>query len=254
VFIFQDFIVDTFHDITIGKCVLINGFPHCACCRGFPCSELNEAHSLQKINNREEYIRNRNREISEDDYKVFIEPYTGLSHLNTIRLSIPKKDLKDFKKFNQKTKVTPFVHDEMNEAILLTLYSVMSSLCIERDISYARNQTLERKREDLMNLLWAAGSFGILPMDKDYLELNSQTYTSLKIGGMYERLLEQLSDLKKYDIQGEVIPLVEKGWLTPMGGLRKEGWVFRLKFGESLGGTKGLRVFRDYVQKLKIRR
>jgi hypothetical protein len=94
------------------------------------------------------------------------------------------------------------------------------------------------------------GCYGTLIRERGYLELDSYTFMSLKINGMYDTLLEYLNDLVRYDVHGEGIPLVEKGWLTPMRGLRKEGWVLRLKFGDSLGGMGTLNLFFDYIQKL----
>ena len=55
--------------------------------------------------------------------------------------------------------------------------------------------------------------------------------------------------MKKYDIHGAIIPLVEKGWLTPMGGLRKKGWKLVLKTGNEVKpGT--LKTVKNYIQKL----
>lgn len=38
-----------------------------------------------------------------------------------------------------------------------------------------------------------------------------------------------------------------------MGGLRKEGWMFRLKFGDSFKGTDTLKVFKDYIHRLNAK-
>lgn len=94
------------------------------------------------------------------------------------------------------------------------------------------------------------GRFGNFSKDGSYIELDSKTFMTQKIHGMYNTLLGYLNDLKKHDILCEIIPLVSKGWLTPMGGLRKEGWIFRLKFGDPVRGGDTLQVFKDYVQKL----
>ena len=74
-----------------------------------------------------------------------------------------------------------------------------------------------------------------------------------KIHGMfYNVLLDYISDFKKYDIHCETVPIIEKGWQTPLGGLRKEGWVFRLKFGDLLG-TETLQVFKDYTTRISTK-
>lgn len=99
--------------------------------------------------------------------------------------------------------------------------------------------------------MWAVGNFGVFNKSNGYIELDSNTFMSQKIHGMfYNVLLEYINDFKKYDIHCEIVPLIKKGWLTPLGGLRKEGWVFRLKFGDSLKGTKTLELFKDYANRL----
>ena len=80
--------------------------------------------------------------------------------------------------------------------------------------------------------------------------MDSKTFMEQKIQGMYNILTDNLNELSKYDVYGEVVPLITKGWLTPMGGLRKKGWVFRLSFGDLLNGKSTLMAFKDYVCKL----
>jgi hypothetical protein len=64
-------------------------------------------------------------------------------------------------------------------------------------------------------------------------------------------LKDHLDDLKKYDLQAEIIPFIKGRWLTPGGGLKKEGWTIRLSFGYSLKGSKTLLTFIDYTSALK---
>ena len=231
----------------IRKCAIINNIDNCAYCKGFPCDELLKTHSVQNIKNREDFIKQMGKEISEEEYNLFIKPYTGLIHLTKLRQTLSEKDFKDYKKFSSKTRFAPF---KSKRESLENIYILLTTLCIEHDVSYARSQTLEHKREHLIKLLWATGSYGNYNKDENYIELDSNTFMSQKIQGFYHVLLDYLKELKKYDIHGEVIPLIEKGWLTPMGGLRREGWIFRLKFGDSLMGEEPLFVFQDYIKKL----
>ena len=92
------------------------------------------------------------------------------------------------------------------------------------------------------------GLYGELT-DDDILELDAGTFSSQKINGMYKTLMDNLYELKKFNIHGEIIPLVEKGWLTPLGGLRKNGWKLVLKTGNEVK-TGTLKIVKDYVQKL----
>ena len=67
---------------------------------------------------------------------------------------------------------------------------------------------------------------------------------------MHPILLEYFNDLKEYDVHCEIVPLIEKGWLTPTGGLRNNGWMMRLAFGESLKGKETIEIFKEYIMKL----
>jgi hypothetical protein len=235
------------------KCAMINEIDNCAYCTGFPCDEVLKAHSVQKINNRDEFIKKTGKEVSDNDYRIFIEPYTGIYHLNKIRQTLTDKDLKKYKSYSIKAKFAYFDNSNFKQKALEKIYLLLTTICIEKNISYARFQTLENKREQLMKILWAMGYHGILNKDNGIFELDSNTFLSNKIHGMYAMVQEYIKDLKTYDVCCEVVPLVKQGWLTPMGGLRKEGWVFRLEFGDSLDGIKTQRVFNDYIQKLNAK-
>jgi hypothetical protein len=230
----------------IRKCAMINGLENCAYCSAFPCDELQSAHSLQKISSRGEYINKTGKRISEKDYKLFIEPYTGLFRLNKIRKNLSKKDYKDYKRFSVKNKFAPLPADLKN---LKLIYTFLTSVYIEQNIPYAKLQTLESKREQLLKILWTILLYG---NEKSgcYLELDAKTFLSHKIGGMYNKLLENFHELKKYGIYCQIVPLVENGWLTPLGGLRKEGWFIKLTFGEQPDGIKELKAFKEYVLRL----
>jgi hypothetical protein len=237
----------------IRKCAMVNGIENCAFCSGYPCEELTRTHSVQKIFNRQDFVKQTGKEISEADYSHFIEPYAGLYHLNKVRESLTENQIREYKKFSSKSLFAHFDDLMENRNAFLKIYLLLTSICIEKNISYARFHSLEKKREQLLRILWATGCYGIPGCDYRFLELDSNSFMSLKLQGMYSILTDHLYELRKYDVYGEVVPLIEKGWLTPMGGLRKQGWVFRLKFGESLKGIETLNVFKNYVSKLNLK-
>lgn len=237
----------------IRKCAMINEIENCAYCKGFPCEELLKAHSVQQISNRDEFIKKTGKEISEQDYRLFIEPYAGLYRLNQIRQKIADKDFKDFKTFSIRIKFADFNRAIDGQESLKRIYSILSAICVEKNIPYARLQAIEYKREQFIKILWAVGNFGIYNKSHGYIELDSNTFMTQKIHGMfYNVLLNYIHDFKKYDIHCEIVPLIEKGWQTPLGGLRKVGWVFRLKFGDLLG-TETLQIFKDYTTRLNTK-
>lgn len=234
----------------IRKCAMINGIENCAFCTGFPCDELIKVHNLQKISSREEYIEQKGKEISATGYKLFVEPYTGLSRLNDIRKTLTEKDYKVYKRYSPRTRYAPLTNDLKLRESLKIIYFLLTTIGIEKNVSYARLQTLARKREQLLKILWTMGLYGAHNTSDSYLELDGKTFLSQKVPGMYPTLLDYFNDLKMMDIHGEIVPLKDKGWLTPMGGLRKEGWVIRLTFGKSLNGNKTLAEFRNYICRL----
>jgi len=38
--------------------------------------------------------------------------------------------------------------------------------------------------------------------------------------------------------------------MTPLGGLRKEGWMISMKFDENINGIKTLKTFKEYIDML----
>jgi len=234
----------------IRKCAIINNLDNCAFCSEFPCDELLEVHSVQKITNRTEFVKRTGKEISEYDYKLFIEPYTGLKHLREIRKTLSTKDYKEYKKFSPKIKFSQFDVDSPRQECLKTIYSILTTIGIEYDISFARLQTLKYKREQLVKILWVLGCYGKYIKNHRYVELDGKTFLSHKMRGMYKQLIEYFDELKQYDIYCEIIPMVKKGWLTPMGGLRKDGWKVRFEFRNKSNEIDTLTTFMEYIQKL----
>ena len=237
----------------IRQCAMINEIENCAYCRIFPCDELLKVHSVQTITNRAEFTRQTGRQISEEDYNFFIEPYAGLQHLNKISKTISDDKIKDYKKFTNKVKTARFDNSVSNPETLRKIHSLLAGIGIESEIPFARLRAIEKNREQIMKILWAAGSRGTLLEKDGVVELDSLTFLSQEISCMYSGLLDYFTELKKYDVHCEITPLVEKGWLTPMGALRKTGWKFKLKFGETLNGTATLVIFLEYARKLQAR-
>jgi len=235
------------------KCAITNGFDNCAFCKGFPCEELLEVHSIQKIKDRKAFIRKTGKEITDQEYQEIIEPYTGINHLTKIRQHLKVKDLRDFKEFSAKVKFAGFENSYEELEGLMEIHSLLTTMYVSQNVSYARLQTLETKRGKLLKILWAIGLYGKLKEAGRYVELDGKSFLSQKILSMYKVLLDNVNDLEKIDIHCEIIPLVVKGWLTPSGGLRKEGWIIRLSFGESLNGCTTLKKFMDYILKLNER-
>jgi len=235
----------------VRKCAMINDISNCAYCIDFPCKELLEVHSLQNIKSREDFIRIKGRQISEKDYQKIIEPYTGLNHLQEIRKDLTEKDYKNTRKFSISPKFTPIEKIEEKSNNIKAIYSILTNLAVADNVSYAAYLTLINKRKKLLLIIWAIAGDGIINHKDEYLELDAKSFLANKIPSTYSVLKDYFLDLKIHDINCDLIPLDEKKWITPGGGLRKEGWVVRLSFGASLSGWKTLLQFKDYISRLK---
>lgn len=230
----------------VRRCAIVNGIENCAFCTGFPCEELINIHSLQAIRNREEFIDRSGKLVPEEDYMRFIEPYAGIGHLTKIRGSLTMEDLKDFKKYTSQKRSIPFENKSNQPEEVQIIHTLLTTLFTGQNISFANLQTLKKKREILIKILWTTGRYGKFS-EEGALEVGSKIFLSQKIGGIIQTLQAYLNELTKYDIHCEIIPLIEKGWITSSGGLRKEGWKFTLRFGDSLHGVDTLRMLKLYI-------
>ena len=239
----------------VRKCCLENGIENCAYCSLFPCRELESVHSIQVVQSKDDYIFLMGKDISEADFQRFIEPYAGLKHLSEIRKHLKESEIIEYKKFSVQIKMKEFpehlVKDPDVGHGLKRIHELISKLALQSDISFAEFVTLRGKREQLLKLLMAFGIYGKrVKAEKDFLELDAEIYSSQKLPGMYNRLLEHLDDLKQYRILGQIIVLDKKIWQTPTGGLRNRGWKIRISFGEELSDSEDLKVFKEYIVRL----
>jgi hypothetical protein len=234
----------------VRRCATVNGINNCAYCEGFPCEELSKVHSLQKINDRREFNKSRGRNLTAAEYRDFVAPYTGMTRLSKFRTTLSEKEIKRFKRFSNGTSPVPSAGLKKVTGPMQTIRTLLASVCVESDISYARLLTLEKKREILLKILWTVCLYGSFNKKYNGLEIEAEKFMSAKVQGMHEPLLQNLKDLKGYGVDGVFIPFFESGWLTPKGGLRKKGWKIRMSFGKLLNGAGTLRYIQEYVQKL----
>lgn len=238
----------------VRKCAGVNGIVNCAYCVAFPCEELLTVHSIQQIANRDDFMQKTGKTLLSSEYRRFIEPYTGLVHLNKIRATLMPNEYRDYKRFQVINRFAPpaSLEDDRQNS-LDWIYDLLTKLGVEENISFARLQTLRNKRKQLLKILWTLAHDGVYSKAQDSLELDSHTFLSQKITASHPLLLEYFSELKKHGIQCEIISVTDKEWLTPTGGLRKEGWVIRLSFGESKFDTMTLAIFKNYIERLANR-
>jgi len=178
----------------IRKCAMINNIENCAYCSGFPCEEMLGAHSIQRINSREEYIIRTGKDISD------LITTSLLNHIQdwiTWMLSenqLGRKKLLITGNFLSGQNLLRPPRTKMR--VLRRIYEILTTIGVEQDVSYARLQSLEKKREQFMKILWTMGCYGTYNNECGCLKLDAKTFLSQKIVGMYDTLSVYFRDFK----------------------------------------------------------
>jgi hypothetical protein len=234
---------------------MINGVDNCASCSDYPCQEVLSIHSLQKPDAKETIVKRLGYEIPEQDYLAFIEPYEGIKHLDEIRQTLGAEKIVEIKRFSVNPKIVPLPHDlpfsKDEISAYQYLHQIIVKLEVSEQISFARKLTLEKNRKQLLKILWAFGRFGELKKeDGSYLVLDSETYSSQQISSYYSKVQDYIGLFEKYGVHCEIIPLQEKGWVTPTGALRNTSWLMKLTIDEKIGGSLTIKALQNYAVKL----
>ena len=193
--------------------------------------------------------------VPDEDYLAFIAPYEGMKHLEAVRAELAPEAIVEMKKFSAGAATVAFPTElplsGEERSAFEALHRLLASLEVAEDVSYARRLALEKRRKRLLKLLWAFALFGEFEeVGGSRLVMDSETYLAQHIHSELARLKEYFDILRGYGVYCEHIPLMEKGWLTPGGGLRKHGWLLRMGFDEKAGGDAALLAMKTYANRL----
>jgi hypothetical protein len=245
----------------VRKCAMENGIENCAYCSLYPCDEVNSLHVTFAPDFKEKIEKRLGKKIPNKDYLDFIECFEGIKHLNDVRKTVDKNEIVEFKKFSIQSKLAPFPEDIKKKDLLIykSLYDLIGKINGDAgNFSFARRESLKKKRPHLLTLLWTFGIYGKFnKKDENFLTIDSLDYAKEENQCMYDKLMDYFNILKSYGANLELTPLIEEGWVTPTGGLRakigkKEDplWIMVLSFDSIAGGSDGLIALGKYSQKL----
>jgi hypothetical protein len=237
----------------VRRCAVRNGVETCAHCSAYPCEDAPRVSLSTEA--RERTTARLGASIPEEDYLAFIEPYEGIKHLDAIRATLGPEEIVEMTKVSVTPKIMDFPTDlplsGEKTAALKALHRLLATVGIAEGISYARQTILKKKRQHLLKILWAFGLFGKLEEEGGpHLVIDSETYLAQKIHTSYLRVRGYFQDLKEHGVHCEHVPLVEEGWLTPSGALRKEEWLMKMSFGDEAGGAPALEALQSYAARL----
>lgn len=243
----------------VRKCAFLNNAQTCAHCFGFhTCMQDQKIYDPDV--NREKIEARIGTPIPEDDYLVFIEPFEHLRHLDEIRASLHSDDIVKPQILSYKVRIDdlpdnlPLSEEEVSA--LRTLHRLLTNIASICGDTYARKKVLEKRRLYYLKLLWAFGLHGKFEEEKSpSLILDSETYSDQKLTGHMAKLDLYFEKLKEYGIHCEYIPLPDeqqdkKGWMTPMGWLRKKGWFLKIILDDSTGGIITVQALKNYTRRL----
>jgi hypothetical protein len=119
--------------------------------------------------------------------------------------------------------------------------------------TWAKRLALTKYKKDMLKLVWTLGTCGRLrKRPQPLLEIDAAPYCQAGNFSMRVRLEEvYLPLLARLGAKAKLVVIDKSKWLTPRGGLRREGWLMRLSFTKKAGGAEGLRAMQRWCQALE---
>lgn len=238
----------------IRKCAVKNGVVTCAHCSGYPCLAVQSQFSFD-AGSRERIAARLGEPVPDDEYLTFIEPYECHRHLDELRATLSSREIVDMTRVAVNQRLVGFPDDlplsPEETAGLQALYRLLGEVGSAEGISYAEQAILKKRRRNLVKLLWVWGLYGEQAGEGDpALVLDSQTYLAQQIESDHAKLEDYFEALAAYGIHCEHVPLVEDGWRTARGALRKKGWLIKISFGDQAGGMLAQEALCRYAGRL----
>ncbi|MDY7079349.1 MAG: DUF3795 domain-containing protein [Chloroflexota bacterium] len=237
----------------VRKCAVFNGIESCARCSAYLCEDVQRYFTW--ADDREKHIAQLEAPLPEEDHFFFIEAFDHRKHLDAIRASLALEDIVEMKAVSTKPRLVAFPDDlpftEKEMVGFEALHRLIGAIDAVDGVSYARQLVLKKRRRDLLKILWGFGRFGELEEeDGAHLVMDSETYLAQKIHSGYSTVKDYFKVLGEHGVHCEHVPLVEQGWLTPTGALRKGGWFIKMSFGDDAEGVSALKALQSYTARL----
>ncbi len=250
----------------IRQCVDKTGVANCAYCSRFPCDTVEATGGVW---NRESIEEQLGAPISDEEYHVFVEPFEGISRLETIRALLkPEEIVEPAKVAESETRIAdfpeslPFSKEETAsfKAVHTLLAAIKrSSLGLRDTDTFAQQHKLEDRRAHVLRFLWILGRYGKFEKEKSpHLVVDARTYEANRGSEKTLAIWAFVKDtvfkvLSEFGVCCERVALKgvkEEELATGTGYLRSRGWVMKMSFEEKIGGTVALKALQTYTRKL----
>jgi hypothetical protein len=219
--------------------------------------------------NRENIEKKLGAPISDEQYNLFVEPFEGISRLETIRALLkPEEIVEPARALTSKTRIAdfpeslPFSKEETEsfKAVHKLLATIRrSSLGLRDTDTFAQRHRLENQRANVLRFLWILGRYGKFEKEKStHLVVDARTYEAnrgsektLAIWSFVKDIVfKVLSEFGVYCERVALKEVKEEDLATGTGYMRSKGWVMKISFEEKIGGTPALKALQTYTQRL----
>jgi len=243
------------------------GVGNCAYCSRFPCDTLKATSGLWTRKNIEKKL---GEPISEKEYRVFVEPFEGIKHLNLFRDTLgSEQTVEPAKAPKSQRALFEFPEDlsvsNQTVASFKDVHSLLaalgqSNLGLSDTDTFAQYYTLENLKAHVLRFLWIFGSCGRFEKEeRPHLVVDGRTYEAnrgdQKMLAIWpfvrDTIFNVLSQFRVYCERVVLNGMEEKDLVTGTGYMRREGWVMTLYFEEKIGGPPALKSLQEYVMILE---
>jgi len=250
----------------IRQCVDRSKVANCAYCFRFPCDTLE---ATSGVWNRENIEKRLGAPISEGEYHAFVEPFEGISRLQSVRASLKRDEILEPAKVPvSETRIVGFpdnlrISKEETasfKAVHRLLETVNGSSLGMRDIdTFAQRHRLENRRAHVLRFLWILGRYGRFEKEIDgWLAVDAGTYVayrgSEKMLAIYsfvrDTVFKVWSEFGVCCERRALKGVKEQDLATGTGYLRSKGWVMKIRFKEEIGGIAALEALQSYTRRL----
>ena len=250
----------------IRQCVDKTRVANCAYCSRFPCDTVKATGGVW---NRESIEEKLGAPISNEEYHVFVEPFEGISRLKAIRASLkPEEIVEPAKAPPSKRRIADFPENlafsKEEKASFKAVHKLIatikrSSLGLLYIDTFAQHHSLENRRANVLRFLWILGRYGKFEKEKNaHLVVDARTYEANRGSEKTLAIWSFVKDtvfkvLSEFGVCCQRIALKgvkEEDLATGTGYLRSKGWVMKMSFEETIGGTPALKALKTYTRRL----
>jgi hypothetical protein len=189
-----------------------------------------------------------NIKISDQEYRDYLEPFDGQTHLMDLNVTLRLEEIVAPKSFSAGDRLTPFpVKVNLTSGKLKDLqllHSLLSKAFSQTARNYVGQILLERQKSYLYGIMWVMGLYAELKGDR--LVLASSIWGARK---ECSRLVRKKDNTLFEPVQDVVEGLKQFGIQIEFQALKKN-WILTLKIDEKAGGASLLESLKTYVSSL----